>query len=322
MKSEVKEEDQSLEDQISSLYDYALANNDPTAALKILRLEGLILERDSKPPQENAAFCDSKPSISEISSDNSSDCTNSGEIIQTESVSAQNSAGSADSGVSENEDMVFEEVDPAYINGPSELKLHQCGECSYKTNIKRYLTLHIKRIHTDRKKHCCSQCSFRTGYKKCLTEHEQAHSGEKPHSCTICTFKTAYKSSLSKHLFVHSKEKPYSCTKCNFKTARRTTLRNHDLKKHTLYACSFVAARIGSLKTHTKTVHPDLKSTKCSFTSALESDLAQHELTHKECQSSSSNLTPGLLKVYKCWYCDYQTDYSGNFKIHKMSHLD
>ncbi|XP_055387167.1 uncharacterized protein LOC129615809 [Condylostylus longicornis] len=165
-----------------------------------------------------------------------------------------------------------------------------CKNCDYKTNKKKSLDVHFKRIHLNIRNKKCSYCE-KTFYDSGeLKKHERVHTGERPAICYICgkglrttqdlnkhilrdheapTFnckvcgkKFHLKETLLKHNFVHSNERPNICHVCGKAFKHVKYLREHiDLhsgtKKYECKTCGKKFAQknnyTGHQKIHTKT---------------------------------------------------------------------
>ena len=106
-----------------------------------------------------------------------------------------------------------------------------CAQCDKKFISKGGLDYHVKTIHEGIKQHKCFQCSFKTNHKPYMKVHLRVHNGEKPYQCHTCGKSYTQSSSLTVHMRVHTDEK-HKCPQCNFKTAYKHSLKSH-LRTHT-----------------------------------------------------------------------------------------
>ena len=352
VKIEVKEE--SLEDQIEYLLHYARLHNDPTAALKVLELEVLLMERDSatcpvkletrtdlETVDNECLSCDS--SVSEAQSlhhfndgqedpklyqcaESPPDCIfSSSDLVpltaaHSEYVPSQSYQGGSSSAEpvveipSDNFDQEQSDKSPSRSKDMSAGK-YQCKHCSYQTDKLQHFKVH-KMIHTGEKPYSCEQCAYKADYKSHLKVHERIHSGVKPFACKQCSYTTAFKSDLSRHIRTHSGVKPFACNQCSYTTALKSALKRH------------------------KRTHSGVKPfacNQCSYTTALKSDLQAHELRHSGVKPLACNQcsyttafkstlnrhkrTHSGVKPFACKQCRYTTVRKENLKRHERTHL-
>ena len=131
----------------------------------------------------------------------------------------------------------------------NETKVYRCSGCSYKTNVKSYLTHHIK-THTKDGMHV--QCSRKGG--KCKTC--------KHYTCTICKRQCLSSDTLARHLFIKhgvytGKTKVYKCFGCSYKTIAKQSLTRH-INTHTKdgmhVQCSAIGGKCKTCKQYNCTV--------------------------------------------------------------------
>lgn len=112
----------------------------------------------------------------------------------------------------------------------------------------------------------CPQCNFIGKQRRYVTEHiRRLHSG-KPYKCPHpgCGYATAGSNHLKRHRLVHTKEKPYHCDHdgCNFASAQLSHVKIHQ-RSHTgerpfccpVEGCSYTAARKWYVTRHVRTMH-------------------------------------------------------------------
>ena len=182
-----------MEKQIEVLLRYFNTHHDHNAALKIVKLESLIIERDSiKLEQIDAPSSQEMSSgSSEASGLNISHNERKGCYSDKDSDYADNESNFSD------ESCIAEERNPSSKKKPS--TVYQCGDCSYHTSKVSLFKCH-RGTHTARENpFSCSDCSYTTSKKKDLIQHQLSHSDTKPFSCKGCSYKTTRKDYLIKH---------------------------------------------------------------------------------------------------------------------------
>ena len=240
LKIKVKEE--SLEDQIEYLLHYARLHNDPTAALKVLELEVLLMERDSvtfpvklKTVDNECLSCD-LGSVSEAQSvPHSNDGQEALKPYQCTETTPDNifsfcdrvpltAAHSEDvpsqsyQGCSSSAELVVESPSDNFDQEQVDKSPSRSKDCSYQT--KKLQHFKVYRIqHTGEKRYSCKQCAYKTASKYHLVSHERTHSGIKPFACKQCSYTTAHKNALKSHEGIHSGAKPFACKQCSYTTA-------------------------------------------------------------------------------------------------------
>jgi len=309
---EVKEE--SLEDQIDYLLTYAKLNNDTDAAIKVIHLEALLLERDTK-----IALSEEKPSTSSLahseeipvscsSVSHKSFTAQEGPNSQShpersslgprssspfhiegpDSASTSSLTHSEEVPVSAEDSVELEEGDfeQVVISGKSKKKVYQCEDCQYQTERRNDWKRH-RRMHTGEEPFSCDHCDYKTAWKSDLKKHEFTHSGERPFSCSKCSYRAAHKRNLKRHEVTHTGIKPYSCSKCSYRTVNKSDLKRHELTHfgEKPFSCS-----------------------KCSFRTVNKGDLKKHELSHSE------------EKPFSCSKCLYRCAYKSTLKSHEWMH--
>ena len=325
-KIEVKEE--SLEDQIEYLLHYAQLHNDPTAALKVLELEVLLMDRDSvtcpvklktttdfklETVDNKCLSCDlgsvskaqsvphsndrqENPKSAETPPDN---LFSSSDLVpltaaHSEDVPSQGYQGGSSSAEpvveshSENCDQDQAEMSPSRFKYWSTGNYH-CEDCSYESSELNSFKAH-RMIHTGVKPFACKQCSYTTTRKSALNAHERRHSEVKPFACKQYSYTTARKSALKAHERTHSGVKPFACNQCSYTI---TTIRN-----------------LVNLKLHART-HFGVKPfacNRCSYTTVHKGNLKEHERKHF------------AVKPFACIQCSYTTAYKGSLKSHARKH--
>lgn len=85
-----------------------------------------------------------------------------------------------------------------------------CAECTSSFERKKYLQMHIKRMHSDScGRYKCSLCTRDFNSSTSLENHLKAHVGKKIHACTLCNKTFATLSSLESHKQLHIRAYKY-----------------------------------------------------------------------------------------------------------------
>ena len=305
---DVVKSEESLEKQIEVLLNYFNAHHDHNAALKIVKLESLIVERDSAKleqidapssrgmlsgfsgvsgsniPYNEAKRCYSEKDISDYAGHNENNCSDESFIEEEGNASSSKKDPKA----------VYQCKDCSYQTTKVSLFMchrgthtgenrFSCSGCSYTTSKKNDLIQH-QRKQPGIKPFSCSECSYCTNQKGSLIRHQQKHSGIKPFFCKECSFSTKYKCSLIEHQHIHSVIKAFSCSECSYKTARKFDLIQHQLTHSGIkpFSCS-----------------------RCSFRASKKGNLIRHQLTHSG------------IKPFSCKECPYKASRKEHLKGHK-----
>ena len=116
---------------------------------------------------------------------------------------------------------------------PEEEEIHKCSECEYTTQIKSYLSKHLKSKHAPLSI-ACDSCGKKFRKNRQLKLHElEKHSGI-IFKCDICTYKSPRSRDVNRHnLWVHDKTTPdYTCGVCGFVTKYKQTINDHQQSQH------------------------------------------------------------------------------------------
>ncbi|XP_020793086.1 zinc finger protein ZFAT isoform X2 [Boleophthalmus pectinirostris] len=117
------------------------------------------------------------------------------------------------------------------------IKPYTCNMCDYAGCRKSNLRLHMNR-HKTEKIHLCDLCGKKFKSEISLKIHSRSHTTEgRKFKCSECDFATALKPSLARHMEQHARgRQAFQCAHC-------------------FYSCN----KVGPLKRHYKTKHPDEK---------------------------------------------------------------
>ena len=116
------------------------------------------------------------------------------------------------------------------------MKFHSCKICSYTTNRKQHLEVHIA-SHKE-KNFPCLKCEFRTNHPDYLKRHVRSthdDSNTTRYACGFCSFSTASSRYLKTHVRKqHTEEgkQKYECSVCNASFRSFQSIRNHYRERH------------------------------------------------------------------------------------------
>ena len=318
MKTEVKIEvkEDSLEDQIEYLLHYARLHNDPTAALKVLELEVLLMERDSvtcpvkletrtdletvdneclscdlgsvskaqSVPHSNKSLED--PETYQFAESPPDSIFSSCDLVPLTAAHSEDIPSQSYQGCSSSAELVVESPSDNFDQEQVDKSPSRSKDCSYQT--KKLQHFKVYRIqHTGEKRYSCKQCAYKTANKYHLVSHERTHSGIKPFACKQCSYTTSHKSALKAHERTHSGVRPFACNQCSYTTAYKSALKVHErrhsgVKPFACKQCPYTTVQKENLKVHDR-IHSGVKPfacDKCSFTTIYKRSLKNHELTH------------------------------------------
>ena len=281
---DVVKSEESLEKQIEVLLHYFNTHHDHNAALKIVKLESLIIERDSVKLEEIDA-----PSSQE-------------KLLGSSEASGSNTPHNEEKGCYSVLFCTHTKDNP-----------YSCSECSYTTSKKNDLIEH-NLTHSGIKPFSCSECSFCTNHQNNLIRHRRTHSGIEPFSCKECSYSTKQKGNLIRHQLTHSGIRPFSCSKplsckdCSYKTINEYYLKQHQLthsgtKPLNSSECAFTGLDGGDSERHHVTL---FRSTN--------SDLLKELSDHKNHYYIADK------KFYSCKDCLYRTAQEKYMKVHQLAH--
>ncbi|KAL7629920.1 UNVERIFIED_CONTAM: hypothetical protein RMT77_019961 [Armadillidium vulgare] len=215
-------------------------------------------------------------------------------------------------------------------------KKYRCKKCSFVTdileNMSNHIQTHNKSSETDegsaidssegklepesllsRTILSCNSCSFKTTLKIVFLKHKQSHTTSPPgiFQCSECHFSTTKKKLLLSHLINHAYKYLYRCTYCNFSSNNKATLRSHKnshKKPREKTNVRFFRKNKMTVSLHAKNKQT-FKCLSCDYYCSSEFLLNQHSVNHLE------------FKLYKCTYCNYDTNFKGNLVKHILIHV-
>ena len=177
------------------LLHYFNKHHDHNAALKIVKLESLIIERNSAkleqieaPSYQEMLSVSSDVSGSNIPHNEVKDCYSEKYIIGYHVDDDSNSS---------DESCIEEERNP-FSSKKKPNAVYQCKGCSYQTTEVSLFKRH-RGTHTGENPFSCSECSYTTCKKTYLIQHQRKHSGIKPFSCKECPYKACRNGNLLHH---------------------------------------------------------------------------------------------------------------------------
>ncbi|XP_066969975.1 zinc finger and BTB domain-containing protein 7A-like isoform X10 [Macrobrachium rosenbergii] len=80
--------------------------------------------------------------------------------------------------------------------------------------------------------HQCPYCSYVSDRKNNLIVHIRTHTGEKPYQCPYCPSRFIQKVTLDNHIRTHTGERPFICSICNQSFTRSYLLKSHMVSAH------------------------------------------------------------------------------------------
>ena len=198
-----------------------------------------------------------------------------------------------------------------HIQGPP----YECDfeGCQFR-NVKLYLVLNHRKIHSDARTFSCphSNCEFIAKTKYSLAAHKMTH--EKKYSCQICAKRFPTRTSLEIHAISHTSERVFSCSECAFETKYKSHLNLHRrMHNGAAFRCAYgdgdcdystpkKSLLQAHMKTHTKV--KDFVCEQCQRAFVEKSQLTRHMRIH-------SDELP-----FACHQCDFKTRRKDKLKNH------
>lgn len=192
----------------------------------------------------------------------------------------------------------------------SNVRLHACEFCDYKSVTLSQMTKHVNRVHFMQLPYSCDHCDKRFHSRQGLQRHiNDVHLKLKPYKCPDCDYEASNPTLLNDHWTAkHSGTKPYQCHLCDFKTGWPQALKQHVRTKHEgkppKQKSAKQRARLDELPNGIPCRHTD-----CDFVAEDEFALARHSRQHHR------NIRRNKLQ---CEFCSYTTDKMENLTIHRV----
>ena len=126
--------------------------------------------------------------------------------------------------------------------------LFECPECTYSSNRKENLKVHIKNVHRKSKNFVCLLCTAVYQDKLQLDQHLiSSHSKGSRYKCIFCEFATSQKNALNQHIKVsHDAKSTFTCDQCNLSYKRKDSLSKHIRERH---SNGFILKKSDQIKT-------------------------------------------------------------------------
>ncbi|KAJ8976285.1 hypothetical protein NQ317_001924 [Molorchus minor] len=174
----------------------------------------------------------------------------------------------------------------------TEMEMHACEMCDFKTKWKRLLKTHLS-VHKGNSEvtYQCAICHYKTNQEDSLKTHSLIHKEQSEmemYKCEKCDFKTKHKRNLKSHLLVHreySEVEMYECEKCHFKTKLKRE--NSEMEMYECETCHFKTKHTSSLKKHLIVHKPNsevemYECERCNFKTKRKDHLKRHSVVHRE----------------------------------------
>lgn len=187
-----------------------------------------------------------------------------------------------------------------HMNTHGDVRPFACDVCSLKFTQKSHLKSHIKAKHSERteKDHKCPECSYQTDRRFSLTLHLSTHSDIKSFYCDTCKKSFSNKVRLKRHIeYQHLQHdaKDFKCPHCPYHTIRKDNLRKHliahsDVKQFQCVICKAEFNWKSSLQLHIKAQHSEeigkcYKCIVCPYETNYKANLRLHMITHTDDKS-------------------------------------
>ncbi|XP_035712182.1 zinc finger protein 135-like isoform X2 [Folsomia candida] len=229
----------------------------------------------------------------------------------------------------------------------------KCEVCGKFCKNQHALSLHVSRLHTNRKRPSCDTCHrvffdlftlrqhigtvhstkerprLACGVSGCaktyldkrsLGQHLRKEHAENPvrFPCTLCGMDFKSRTELTQHIPTHTTEKPYKCTTCGKSFARRGDMKSHEKSRRHVSKCHVCPQTFFSrhgLQYHVRVVHENQRNYPCTFCDMKFSQSLTLK-RHVEAKHAANK----DLKIYSCEKCEFKSKSKNNLASHRMRH--
>ena len=208
---------------------------------------------------------------------------------------------------------------------PRHRMIVKCQHCSFETDSRHRLNIHIHENHESHITHICDQCGAVFPIRTLLNSHMRRlhHPDKKLHKCEVCNYTNEKRSNVYSHRYkVHSLLHPehnnvYKCKKCPFSDVYQYLVKKHEDRSHLhkpprnllcMY-CPKAFNRRSSLKyhesTHDKTTPMPFSCNACGYQCRTKGQLKKHVFyIHND------------IRPFLCDTCGFATKSKGGLQKH------
>ncbi|CAG9768065.1 unnamed protein product [Ceutorhynchus assimilis] len=243
----------------------------------------------------------------------------------------------------------------------TEEEIYHCDLCSYVSNFKYNLQLHIQKHRDNVPMINCTECDFKS-FKSIVKYHskhihnKRIDNPKKEHiySCDLCSYTAKWNSQFKNHSLKHTlyNTKVYNCKDCDYRGFRVCIIKHYrelhgktitdanlELKQKIFECshCSYTGKSLDGLKhhllLHTEDKEPIYDCNNCNYRTTL-SGIRRHsqkehgvkykvlEGEHSRRQSNGKTNLNTRDKLYNCELCSYTTQIYNTYKSHVDKHND
>ncbi len=213
---------------------------------------------------------------------------------------------------------LMEEIDSVSPEG-SNMKLHQCKGCEYKSKERAMLREHILRIHVGDKSKQCPICGKCYSVNKDLKRHIVRHSVR--HTCGVCGKQYKAQRSLREHMNSHDDGyvKPYfPCDECDRTFSAKHTLQAHVESVHRGIKKSFLCTICGKNFTQKQTLsdHQMIHTGQRPF----HCEICGSDFNNKQTLKRHKRLHTEVIR-FQCELCGKEFRSKAGLRMHTAIHL-